>query len=353
MKRRRTILLLFLVLVIGAGAILLYMNQKGLLGGGAQAQATPEIRYINVVVAGQQIKRASLITAEQLSSYQLPEDKLVEGMITDPNEVVGKLARYQFEQGIPITRAMLADSILQIAQGGSEAANLIPPGMTAVSVPISRLTSVAYAVRDGDRVNLIVSLLFVDLDPNTQTVLPNSSGIVTFDPALSLTASVTAGGPVGRVEVEPTLQKPFYILPGEIQRPRMASQMILQDIQVLHVGSFSLPDQETAVALQATPVPDGQQAVTPVPTEKPDIITLVVTPQDAVTLTYLVNYGANLTFTLRGTDDQSRVETEAATLQFLLSQYGIPVPAKLPYGITPRLDVITPILLPNDIIVQK
>jgi Flp pilus assembly protein CpaB len=226
--------------------------------------------------------------------------------------------------------------------------------MTAVSVPISRLTSVAYAVRDGDRVNVIASMLFVDLDPNTQTILPNSSGIVTFDPALSLTASVVLGGPVGRVEIEPTLQKPFYVLPGEAQRPRMASQMILQDIQVLHIGSFTLPAEDVAATIQATPVPSGQQqpAVAPA-VEKPDIITLVVTPQDAVTLTYLVNSGVNLTYTLRGTDDQSRIETEAATLQFLLSQYGIPVPAKLPYGITPRLDVITPIVLPNDIPVQK
>ncbi|MEI7846459.1 MAG: hypothetical protein WCK35_11715, partial [Chloroflexota bacterium] len=38
------------------------------------------------------------------------------------------------------------------------------------------------------------------------------------------------------------------------------------------------------------------------------------------------------TMALRAPDDTSRVETEAATLQYLLSQYAIPVPAKLPYA---------------------
>ena len=46
--------------------------------------------------------------------------------------------------------------------------------------------------------------------------------------------------------------------------------------------------------------------------------------------------------------DLSRLATEAATLQFLLSQYNIPVPAKLPYALEPRLDVLTAPILPND-----
>jgi hypothetical protein len=58
--------------------------------------------------------------------------------------------------------------------------------------------------------------------------------------------------------------------------------------------------------------------------------------------------GAKLTLTLRGASDISRVETEAATLQFLLSQYAIPVPAKLPYGAEPRIDSLLEPVLEND-----
>ena len=45
--------------------------------------------------------------------------------------------------------------------------------------------------------------------------------------------------------------------------------------------------------------------------------------------------------TLRNVLDESRVATEAATLQFLLSQYNIPVPAKLPYAMQPRINNFT------------
>ena len=344
MKRGRTLLLLLLLLILGAGAALLIL-QPGIFGlGDSGATPTPEVRYVAVYVAGQQIPRASLITEELLTTIQNPEDQLTESMIQDPALIIGKMAKYPIEQGIMITNSMLADSILQVAQTGSEAARLVPPGMTAISIPISRLSSVAYAIRDGDRVNLIASMLFLDLDPNTQSSLPNKTGGVTFNPAaFMLTAVIGDAGTYGRVELDPALQFPVYIQPSEAQRPRMVSHMIMQDIQVLHVGTFLLPDEEVPVqpidlAATATPVPVQNNGETVSSIERPDIITLVVTPQDAVTLTYLISNGTQLTLTLRGADDTSRVETEAATLQFLLSQYGIPVPAKLPYGTEPRID---------------
>ena len=71
----------------------------------------------------------------------------------------------------------------------------------------------------------------------------------------------------------------------------LASQMVLQDIRVLHVGNFKLPEEEEMDAqlkLQPTPTPQpGAPAVNTAAGAQPDIITLIVTPQDAVTLTYL------------------------------------------------------------------
>jgi pilus assembly protein CpaB len=57
---------------------------------------------------------------------------------------------------------------------------------------------------------------------------------------------------------------------------------------------------------------------------------------------------AQIMMTLRNPSDQSRLATEAATLQFLLSQYNIPVPAKLPYALQPKIDQLTTPSLPND-----
>jgi pilus assembly protein CpaB len=308
-------------------------------------------------VAGQAIPRASIIKEDVIGTIQIPEDKLVEGMITDSTEVIGKLAKYPLEQGVPITRAMLADSVLQIAQGGSEAARLIPPGMTAISIPITRLSSTAFAIRDGDHVNVIASMLFVDYDQLSQTADPLLTAWITFTPADGgVTIKAEEGGKYGRVEQDPVLNQPFYVIPSESQRPRLMSQMVLQDIRVLHVGNFKLPEEEELDAqlkLQPTPTPvPGAPAVNTAAGSQPDIITLIVTPQDAITLTYLIYSNTELTLTLRGAEDQSRVETEAATLGFILSQYGIPVPAKLPYGTTPRVDELIQPFMPNDIVVQ-
>jgi hypothetical protein len=145
--------------------------------------------------------------------------------------------------------------------------------------------------------------------------------------------------------LDPNFQEPFYIVPAERQRPRLVSQMVLQNVLVLHVGVFLLPSEEDGSTSNQSALP-AQDGATASVIQPPDIITLVVTPQEAVTLTYLLHSGVQMTMTLRGpSDDVSRVETEAATLQYLLSQYRIPVPAKLPYALEPRLDVIVPPVL--------
>ena len=70
----------------------------------------------------------------------------------------------------------------------------------------------------------------------------------------------------------------------------------------------------------------------------PDVITLIVSNQDAITLNYLMLAGANLNLVLRSAGDTELKNTEAVTLQFILDQYQIPNPAKLPYGMQPRMD---------------
>jgi pilus assembly protein CpaB len=73
----------------------------------------------------------------------------------------------------------------------------------------------------------------------------------------------------------------------------------------------------------------------------PDQISLVVSPQDAVTINYIMlNSGAMLNLALRSAGDTKVDKTEAVTLQFLMDQYNIPFPSKLPYGTEPRVDVL-------------
>jgi pilus assembly protein CpaB len=242
--------------------------------------------------------------------------------------------------------------------------------MVAVSIPINRLSSVSYAPRPGDHVNVIVAMNFIDLDPDFQTALPNRNiGVIapgtgtgsisggggggeapggaggasaSFQTSSIVAVSGGGGGVVGRVVTDPILAQTFYHVPSETnQRLRMVSQNLLQDAVVLQVGNFSITDEikQESPEAQPTPQPGGPQPTPTPPPPAPDLITLIVTPQDAITLNYLIYSGARLTLALRPAGDDTRVNTESVTLQFLLEQYNVSVPAKLPTGLQPNKEL--------------
>jgi pilus assembly protein CpaB len=355
MRRGRILIFLALILLIGLAVVALVFRQF-ILPTAPANQPPQSTTTVQVLIAGQNIPQGQPITDEVLSTISVPQESVVSVMFLDSqrSELVGKVAKFPIDQGVVITRSMVSEGA--VAAGGPEWASQIPQGMTAISIPTSRLDSVAFGVRDGAHVDVNACFLFIDVDPSYQTELPNHVSMLIApgteaqnaegaNQAPGITLGLTNDiGVQGRTEVESAFQQGIYVIPSEPQRPRLVCQMVLQNIPVLKLGTFALPETQVATAEQANP------EATPVvqPQEIPDILTLVVTPQDSVTLSYLVYGGAKLTMTLRNVQDESRVATEAATLQFLLSQYNIPVPAKLPYAMQPRIDGLTSPVLPNN-----
>ncbi|MBI3158855.1 MAG: flagella basal body P-ring formation protein FlgA [Chloroflexi bacterium] len=388
MRLGRMLILVAIVLVVVLGLVFVLSSTIG--GGGGDVTPTPEVVLNHVVVLAQPVSRGERLTAEKLTSFEFPQERIPPTMFTDVTTVVGKIARFDMGAGTFLTQSMVLDDPGQLDTAtGSDHALLIPPGMVAFPIPISRFSSVAWGLQRGDRVNVIATLLFVDLDTQFQTLLPNeTSAIVPPGQSLLLTVEseegegavavdsefagdlnnlvatiISAGqvGRVGRAELDSVLNQPFYLVPSEFaQRPRLVSQTVMQNVVVLQMGTFPLPEDEAAV--QPTPDPNDPNAqaqaqnqaaaeaeAAAVETPPPDIITLIVSPQDAVTLNYLLYSGAELTLALRSASDTSTTPTQAVTLQFLLDTYQIPVPTRLPYGLTPRLDVLLPPVLENDI----
>jgi Flp pilus assembly protein CpaB len=315
--------------------------------------ATP--MTVKVIILAQPVVRGGVVTQEMITLADIPQTSFTQGLFfTDPKDVINKKARLDLLPGTPLTPALLVDN-----RSGSVPSFDIPAGMVAISIPISRLTSVGYALEPGDHVNVMASFLLVDVDQNFQSRLPNKTGSVTLPGPTGgtqaasgtatggNTATITIAGPAsdqGRTEVDPTLNQPVYLLPSEPQRARLISQTLIQNAIVLWVGTFEPGAYAKATggqAVQPTPtaVPQGQQAAPPpAPPAPPDIITLVVTPQDAITLNQIMLTGpsAKINLALRSAGDTSQIQTDAVTLQFIMDQYKIPVPAKLPYGTDPR-----------------
>jgi len=350
-SRRRGRIIIYVALILILGLVLVWVLLSNNMGGGLFAQPVPTApveEMVNIVVTTQQIQRGSEFTEAVLATIPYPKKNYAPGTFyTSISEVVGKKAKIDMSPKVPVTESQVIDKL-----EGSFAAFQIPKGMVAVSIPITRLSSVSYAPQPGDHVNIIVSVLLSDLDTNYQTKLPNSTAIVIPPGPANLTASISSGpgggeaagggSPVGRAEMETGLGQPIYVVPSEAQRPRMVSQTLLQDSVVLHVGNFDLPEEAPVVqeAAPAAAPAEGEQAAAaePVAPKEPEVISLVVTPQDAITLNYLMFNNAKLTLALRGAGDDQRVQTEAVTLQYLMELYNIPVPAKLPYGMEPRVD---------------
>jgi Flp pilus assembly protein CpaB len=363
MRLGRLLIIVSILVILGLVAIyaLLNLNPNG---GIAEDPSNPSGNTTDVVVVQQNIPRGGRITADALGYISLPTEQTIGTMLTDISAADGRIARYDLEPGQFLMASMVVDSADQVAQGGSDTSLAIPSGMVAFPIPIDRFSSLAYGLRAGDHVNVIATMLLVDMDTNSQSRLPNNVGAVvgpggllvtgsesaegtstsvTIDPLINtLTAQVVSGGagsPLGQGINDEATGQPFYVIPSESQRPRLVSQTLLQDITILHVGNFLYTDENgdevTNAYGQVIANPDG---TTTTIKPAPDLITLIVTPQDAVTLNYLVYAGAELTMALRSATDSSFITTEAVTLEYLLNTYNIPVPTKLPFGLEPRID---------------
>jgi Flp pilus assembly protein CpaB len=296
-----------------------------------------------------------------------PADSVVETMMTDLNLVVGRRARMDIARGVPITSGMITEEPGNLLGAGSDAAIAIPPGLTAISIPMTRLSGIAYAMRPGDQVDVLVSLLMVDIDPDFQTILPNISSILIGPDGNLITGvgaqrvEVEAGRlvipdqeplPIGRAEGELETGTLLYARPSEAQRPRLVSQRLVENATVLHVGSFSITDLQP---VQVQPVPEAaaapgaaqQPAASPAQTP-PDIITLIVSPQDALAINWAIKSGVDLVLTLRSPGDGTETSTTSVTLQYLVDSYNITVPGRLPYGLEPRIESPVGPVLPSD-----
>jgi len=363
MRRGRVFLYLSLIMILLlVGGYVAYQNFfKPAAPSEPANQPTAVPDLVNVVVVTQNAPRGTVLNETILGTIPLPRDVIIPGMFTDLAQVVGRQVKFDLDSGIPLTANMLVDTADQLSDAGSVASLSIPEGLVAKTIPIDRLSSVAYALKPGDRVVVIASMQFIDLDRDFQTGLPNATGLA-FRPgqtevdeegqsasgetlSLLITGSQESTALGKADDADGFEEETVYAIPSEDQRPRLASQIIIPSATVLQIGEFEFEekdkeDEQEAPLPTPTPAPGGQpQAVQPTPEAKPpDVITLIVTPQEAVNLTYLMNSGVDIHLALRSAGDATAVDTQTITLQNFLDIYSIPLPDKLPYGFAPRVD---------------
>lgn len=366
MRPRVLIIVLFIIILVAVVAVVLLPSltgggSTGTGGGGiintgnSQQVPTPTpLSFVEVVIAVQELPRGFRIPANAVDLRPWPEESAPFNGITNLEDVIGKIARTRIFREEPILTSMITDDFTSLAEVGSDAAAVLPSGLIAVSIPIDRLTSVSYAIQDGDRVDVILSMLFVDVDDAFQTIAPNFITLFNITQEGITLTDTLQGRP------DSTSLGPAIIGPSERQRPRLVTQRTIQDALVLHVGEFPLNGKYIGVPSTPTPVPEenqqqqtsssnaqgnnqGTPEASPTP-NLPTVVTLGVTPQDAVVLVWAVEARLPMTLGLRAASDTSRTATQAVTLDFIMSTFNIDPPGKRQYTIEPALRSIRQLL---------
>jgi Flp pilus assembly protein CpaB len=353
------VVILVLVLIVGA---VLFVSSNLLTSSRPEPTPIPTVEgenggeeavpegLVQIVVAAQNIPRGTRITADNnaVKTMMWPEAALPEGVLVDVTTAHGRIARQDIPIDMPITEGILTSKAGDVIAVGSDAALLLPPGRVAFAMPVGRWSSVAWAIQPGDHVDVLVSLLVVELDEEFQTEPPNTTYVEVIDPETGERTFQLQR--VGRLEALPDGTLVMVVPREEWQRPGMTTQMVVQDAVVLGVGDWEQAevgdvapprDESGGGEGEGDEQIDPESAEVPEPTSLPQVrplygsVTLGVTPQDALILKYLGEVDASIDLVVRSSGDAGDVyTTEAVTLDYIFERYAIDVPPKLPYGLS-------------------
>jgi len=331
MRRSRTLILLGIVLLLLAVVTFVLLGQgpttePSVTDGGPTPEPTAIIRPVKIVVAAQNIPRGRAITEDSVILVDWPETSLPPGAFTDLEDVQNLIARTDILFNQPLTDVMLTNDRAQLTSRGSDAALLVPNDRRAVALPTDQLASVAYALQPGDHVDVLVSLWLIDVDRDGQyATIPFNRNLVD---------ELIASG----MDPQEATQQVINQSQNASVFPRLSSQIVLQDLEVLSVGEWSEPTPiprftpgapgEPAPTL--APVPGATPTATP---PRPSVMILIVSPQQALILQWLRESDAIMDLALRGATDRAPVDTTTVSLQYMFDNFNVTVPPKLDFVI--------------------
>jgi Flp pilus assembly protein CpaB len=388
MNRTVLLVVLLLVVIVGGGLAFIFLNNNtppaAEVTGDANTEIprgvqetrepTPtDIPMVPVVIAIQDIPRGTVIGPDRVEVINFPAANAPSGAFVSEEDVVGYIAATDIIAEEIILVRKLVEDLNAIGDAGSDAAAILDPQRVAIAVPIDEITSVAYGLQPGDRIDVIVSMLFVDVDEDFQTLLPNDMRILsstTDENGLGIDWGSASFGSIDTtslfiplVSIDPTTEAiiglsgqsaSFTIveepnpLDGRRQRPRLVTQRTITDAQVIWVGEFPQDGRIFAPAPTptevATSTPEGgtsgeegtAPANTPVP-PRPSLMTLAVNVQDAVVLSWLSEAGLPMTFVMRSARSQGLPDTQPVTMNYIMQQYNIAVPDRYSYALEPAI----------------
>jgi Flp pilus assembly protein CpaB len=382
---RRTVLIIiivFSIIALAAVAILYIRSQSagapasdepvgegapapsGLEGDGVSEPGvitTALTETVEVVVSLQTVERGWQMTAAELVTDTRFIDEVGDNVFTNIDDAIGLYARSKIFQGETLTKDALVVDPALIGETEYGPSSLIPPGYVAMAVPMDRLSGVAYALDEGDYIDIMMTFYFYQIDEQFQTYLENAA-VFYLEDTVETEGETPAEGeeatteltnifvlwPYGRFEELPTGDT-VHIYGSEYQRPVPIS-MILQNARVIQVGNYVPPDPVEPATPTPEPVAEGEPTPTPQPggpiqptgTPYPDILLVALTPQQQLFLKYAIESPVDIDFALRGANDNQLYTVENVDVNLLIERFNIEIPPGFNYSVDNPLPDETP-----------
>ena len=225
-----------LIIVLAAIFALLAAFMAYYLINNAQEAAIRQ-QYVDVAAAIQDIPANTAITPAMLEMKRFPKDLQTGKEITDLNNAVGKISPVAVGRG----EYLLDNRLVKPGEGTDRLSYKVPDGMRAMSIPVDVVKGVSNMIKIGDRVDIIA------------------------------------------------------VVPPQSASPEAKSVLILQNIEILAVGSLY---KETAAPEQ------NAEAAT---------VTVAVDPQSALKLKMALQ-GTDIALALRPASDKNMVNPTPVTI---------------------------------------
>jgi Flp pilus assembly protein CpaB len=289
------------------------------------------------------------MTTAELEVDLRRSDSVGDNVITSIDDVVGKYARTDIFQGQTVTSDLLVSDPRLSGIEDYGPSSLIPEGFVGQAVPMDRLSSVAYGFANGDFVDIMVTFMVAEVDPEFQTLLRNSASFILETPAGEDGTSVRQVYTIpafGRFDELPTGDLGLVLPSEDTQRPLRVS-IILQGAKVVNVGTWSpadapsIPTPTPTPNPEATPTPEAGAVPTATPTP-PDVVLLALSPQQQLFLRYALDVGADVDYALRSVEDGQVFSIANVDLTYMLQRFNIEIPVDFEYTVEPVLVTVTP-----------
>jgi pilus assembly protein CpaB len=201
-----------------------------------------------------------------------PEQLVPPGALSDPQDAVGRVASSAISTGEVVLVAKITGEISKVG-----VAAILPPGLVAIVLSLPPVSAAAGNLHDGDTVDVLLSLDYAVYDET-----------------------------------------------GDQSKSQYTTFYTIQDVRVVSVGggeASPTPDSSASTGTGPSATARSGQSVA----TGPLLVTLMVTPQDALILKYARERGT-VDLVLRSPNFHDLVETDPVYLDYIMRRFDLPRP---------------------------